>query len=109
VVQEAVEDRGGDGGVFEDLAPAGDAAVGGEDDRADCRWRELVASGMPDWLVQHLDGAFARLRAGPGHVVAAKIVGHDGVVGSDPGWLQRVTPGPLRRLNTRLTNAIARC
>jgi hypothetical protein len=32
--------------------------------RADCRWRELVASGMPDWLVQHLDGAFARFRAG---------------------------------------------
>lgn len=24
----------------------------------------LVASGMPDWLVQHLDGAFARFRAG---------------------------------------------
>jgi hypothetical protein len=34
VVEESVEDRGGDGGVFEDLAPAGDAAVGGEDDRA---------------------------------------------------------------------------
>jgi len=27
VVQETVEDRGGDGGVFEDLAPDGDAAV----------------------------------------------------------------------------------
>ena len=27
VVQETVEDRGGDGRVFEDLAPAGDAAV----------------------------------------------------------------------------------
>ena len=24
----------------------------------------LVASGMPDWLVQHLDGAFAKFRAG---------------------------------------------
>ena len=34
VVQETVEDRGGDGRVFEDLAPAGDAAVGGQDDRA---------------------------------------------------------------------------
>ena len=34
VVEEAVEDRGGDGGVFEDLAPARDAAVGGEDDAA---------------------------------------------------------------------------
>ena len=34
VVQEAVQDGGGDGGVFEDLAPGGDAAVGGEDDRA---------------------------------------------------------------------------
>jgi len=34
VVEEAVEDRGGDGGVFEDLAPAGDASVGGQDDRS---------------------------------------------------------------------------
>ena len=34
VVEQAVEDGGGDGGVVEDLAPAGDAAVGGEDDRA---------------------------------------------------------------------------
>ena len=34
VVEEAVEDRGGDGCVVEDLAPGGDAAVGGEDDRA---------------------------------------------------------------------------
>ena len=34
MVEEAVEDRGGDGGVVEDLAPGGDAAVGGEDDRA---------------------------------------------------------------------------
>ena len=34
VVEEPVEDRGGDGGVVEDLAPGGDAAVGGEDDRA---------------------------------------------------------------------------
>ena len=33
MVQEAVED-GGDGGVFEDLAPGRDAAVGGQDDRA---------------------------------------------------------------------------
>jgi uncharacterized protein YbjT (DUF2867 family) len=24
----------------------------------------LVASGMPDWLIQHLDGAFAKIRAG---------------------------------------------
>jgi uncharacterized protein YbjT (DUF2867 family) len=24
----------------------------------------LVASGMPDWLIRHLDGAFARFRAG---------------------------------------------
>jgi hypothetical protein len=31
----AVEDRGGDGGVFEDLAPAGDAAVA----RSSFRWR----------------------------------------------------------------------
>ena len=34
VVQEAVEDRGGDGRVFEDRAPVGDAAVGGQDDGA---------------------------------------------------------------------------
>ena len=34
VVEEPVEDGGGDGGVVEDLAPGGDAAVGGEDDRA---------------------------------------------------------------------------
>lgn len=33
-VEEAVEHGGGDHGVVEDLAPAGDAAVGGEDDRA---------------------------------------------------------------------------
>jgi hypothetical protein len=33
VVEEAVEDRGGDGGVVEDRAPVSDAAVGGEDDR----------------------------------------------------------------------------
>lgn len=33
-MKEPVEDRGRDGGVVEDLAPAGDAAVGGEDDRA---------------------------------------------------------------------------
>jgi hypothetical protein len=32
VVQEAVEDRGGDGGVFEDRAPVGDPSVGGQDD-----------------------------------------------------------------------------
>jgi hypothetical protein len=32
VVEEAVEDGGGDGGVFEDLTPVGDAAVGGQDD-----------------------------------------------------------------------------
>ena len=31
VVEEPVEDRGRDGLVVEDLAPAGDAAVGGED------------------------------------------------------------------------------
>ncbi len=34
VVQEPVEDGGSDGGVFEDLAPGGDASVRGEDDRA---------------------------------------------------------------------------
>jgi hypothetical protein len=34
VVEEAVEDGGGDGGVFEDVAPVGDAAVGGQDDAA---------------------------------------------------------------------------
>src|SRR5581483_11364961 len=34
VVEEPVEDGGGDGGVLEDLAPVGDAAVGREDDRA---------------------------------------------------------------------------
>ena len=34
VVEEPVEDRGGDGGVVEDLAPLCDAPVGGEDDRA---------------------------------------------------------------------------
>src|SRR5262249_6304301 len=33
-VEESVEDRGGPGGVVEDLAPGGDAAVGGEDDGA---------------------------------------------------------------------------
>ena len=32
-VQEPVEHGGGDGGVAEDLAPAGDAAVGGDHDR----------------------------------------------------------------------------
>ena len=31
VVQEPVEDRDGDGGVFEDLTPFGDPAVGGQD------------------------------------------------------------------------------
>ena len=31
VVQEAVEQRGGDDGVAEDLAPLGEAAVGGEE------------------------------------------------------------------------------
>jgi uncharacterized protein YbjT (DUF2867 family) len=25
---------------------------------------QLAASGMPDWLIQHLDGAFAKIRAG---------------------------------------------
>jgi hypothetical protein len=30
-VQEAVEHRGGDGGVAKDLAPGPDAAVGGQD------------------------------------------------------------------------------
>jgi hypothetical protein len=34
VVEEPVEDRGRDSGVVEDLAPAGDAADDGEDDRA---------------------------------------------------------------------------
>lgn len=34
MVEEPVEDGGGDGGVVEDRAPVGDAAVGGEDDRA---------------------------------------------------------------------------
>ncbi len=34
MVQEAVEDGGGDGGVVEDVAPVGDVAVGGQDDRA---------------------------------------------------------------------------
>ena len=34
VVQEAVEDGGGDGGVGQHGAPVGDAAVGGEHDRA---------------------------------------------------------------------------
>ena len=33
-MQEAVEDGGRDGGVFEDLAPVGDPAVGGQDDAA---------------------------------------------------------------------------
>src|SRR6056297_1526329 len=31
VVQQAVEQRGGDDGIAEDLAPFGEAAVGGED------------------------------------------------------------------------------
>ena len=31
VVQEAVEERGGDDGIAEDLAPFGEAAVGGQD------------------------------------------------------------------------------
>src|SRR6187200_405762 len=34
VVQEAVEERGGDDRVTEDLAPLGEAPVGGEDHRA---------------------------------------------------------------------------
>src|ERR1035437_4861607 len=34
VVQEPVEDRDRDGGVFEDRAPFGDPAVGGQDHRA---------------------------------------------------------------------------
>lgn len=42
VVEEAVEDGGGDGCVVEDLAPAGDAAVGGEDDRAVLERRETT-------------------------------------------------------------------
>ena len=32
-VEEAVEHGGGDGGVAEDVAPGGDAAVGGDHDR----------------------------------------------------------------------------
>ena len=34
VVEKSVEDRGGDGGVFEDRAPLGDPTVGRQDDRA---------------------------------------------------------------------------
>ena len=34
VVKESVEDRDGDGGVFEDLSPFGDPSVGGQDDAA---------------------------------------------------------------------------
>jgi hypothetical protein len=34
VVEEAVEDGDGDGGVVEDVAPVDDVAVAGEDDRA---------------------------------------------------------------------------
>ena len=34
MVQEAVQDGGGDGGVFEDLAPVGDPAVCRQDDGA---------------------------------------------------------------------------
>ena len=34
MVEEAVEDGGRDGGVFEDVAPVGDPSVGGQDDAA---------------------------------------------------------------------------
>ena len=34
MVEQAVEQRGGDDGIAEDLAPFGEAAVGGEDHRA---------------------------------------------------------------------------
>ena len=34
VVEQAIEDGGRDGGVFEDLSPVGDPAVGGQDDAA---------------------------------------------------------------------------
>jgi hypothetical protein len=34
VMEEPVEQRGGDDGVTEDLAPLGEASVGGEDHRA---------------------------------------------------------------------------
>ena len=34
MLEQSVEDRGGDGGVFEDCAPFGDSPVGGEDDGA---------------------------------------------------------------------------
>ena len=53
-VEEPVEDRGRDGLVVEDLAPGGDAAVGGEDDRA-----VFVAAGDD---LEEVAGCFGRER-----------------------------------------------
>ena len=53
MVQEAVEeDGGGDGGVVEDRAPVGDAAVGREDDRA------VLVAARDD--LEQVRGGFAR-------------------------------------------------
>jgi hypothetical protein len=62
VMQQAVEDRGGDGGVFEDLAPLRDPAVGGQDHGA-----VLVATR------DHLEEVAGGLA---GHRQIAKLVNH---------------------------------
>ncbi len=62
VVQEAVEDRDGDGVVVEDLAPGRDVAVGGQDDRA------VLLAARDD--LEEVRGGFA------GHRQVAELVDH---------------------------------
>ncbi len=59
MVQHAVEDRGGDDAVTEDLAPGAEALVGGQDQRALLvapadELEEQVGAGLVDWQVTDL-------------------------------------------------------
>ena len=75
VVKESVEDRGGDGGVFEDLAPARDPPVGGQDDAA------VFVAAADD--LEEMRGGFA------GHREISELVDHENL------W---AVPEPHRRL-----------
>jgi hypothetical protein len=75
VVQQAVEDRGRDGGVLEDLAPAGDPTVGRQDHAA------VLVAAADD--LEQVAGGLA------GHRQVAKLVNHK------DGW---AVPEPHRGL-----------
>lgn len=61
------------GEIAEVLSAVLGTAVTYVDVPGDAARQGLIAAGLPDWLVQHLDGAFARIRAGEFAEVTATV------------------------------------